>query len=45
VDLDVSLRSKRNSDAACHQVVDIPNFCAANPSYDMWRHNAWIRLE
>ena len=24
-------------------VIDIRDFCAANPSYDMWRHNDWIQ--
>jgi hypothetical protein len=44
IDLDLSLRSRRNSEAEFHQVIDIRNFCAAGPHYDMWRHNAWILL-
>jgi hypothetical protein len=24
------------------QTIDIKRFCAANPTYDMWRHNDWI---
>jgi hypothetical protein len=42
VDLDLSLRSKHSSDAAYRQTIDIKGFCAANPTYDMWRHNEWI---
>ena len=44
VDLDVSLRSKRNSAADYHQVIDLRQFCAQNPSYDMLRHNAWLNV-
>jgi hypothetical protein len=44
VDLDLSLRSKRNSATEFRQVIDIRNFCAADPAYDIWRHNAWIIL-
>jgi hypothetical protein len=44
VDLDLSLRSRRTSEAEFHQVIDIRNFCAADPAYDIWRHNAWIIL-
>jgi hypothetical protein len=44
VDLDLSLRTKRNSDTDYQQLIEIPQFCTTNPSYDMWRHNAWIRV-
>jgi hypothetical protein len=44
VDLDLSLRSKRNSATEYQQIIDIRKFCAADPSYDVWRHNPWIRL-
>jgi hypothetical protein len=42
VDFELHLRSKHASDAAYQDVIDIGDFCAANPTYDMWRHNAWI---
>ena len=42
IDVDLSLKSKHSSDAQDHQTIDIKRFCAANPTYDMWRHNAWI---
>jgi hypothetical protein len=42
VDLDVRLRSKRNSSPDYQQVFDIRNFCTARPRYSMVRHNAWI---
>jgi hypothetical protein len=44
VDLDLSLRSKRNSAANYQQIIDIERFCATGPSYDVWRHNPWIQL-
>lgn len=44
VDLDLTLRSKRNSAADYRPVIDISRFCASNPTYDMWRHNGWILL-
>jgi hypothetical protein len=42
VDLDLSLRSRHSADPEYHQTIDIRNFCATNPTYDMWRHNTWI---
>jgi hypothetical protein len=42
VDLDLTLRSKHSTDPEYRTVIDIKNFCVANPTYDMWRHNAWI---
>lgn len=43
VDLDMRLRSKHTVEPAYHQVIDVTDFCAANPTYEMWRHNAWIQ--
>lgn len=42
VDFDLSVKSRRSSDPQYHQIIDLRNFCATNPTYDMWRHNAWI---
>jgi hypothetical protein len=42
VDVDLDLRSRHSREPEYHQTIDIRNFCAANPTYDMWRHNAWI---
>jgi hypothetical protein len=42
VDLDLLLRSRHSIDPVYRTVIDITNFCAASPTYDMWRHNAWI---
>jgi hypothetical protein len=42
IDFDVSLRSRRTSEPEYRQTIDVRNFCAANPTYDTWRHNAWI---
>ena len=42
-DLDLSLWAKRNSEPRFHQIVDLERFCAADPSYDVLRHNSWIR--
>lgn len=41
-DFDLSLRCKRNSSAEYTQVLDVRNFCAAQPRYALWRHNEWI---
>ena len=43
MDLDLSLWARRNSDPRFHQIVDIERFCSVDPSYDVWRHNSWIR--
>jgi len=42
VDVDLRLRSKHTSEASYHPIIDVAGFCAANPRYDMLRHNAWI---
>ena len=42
IDLDLSLESRHSAETQDHQTIDIKGFCAANPTYDMWRHNAWI---
>ena len=42
IDFDVSLRSRRTSEPEYRRTIDVRNFCAANPTYDTWRHNAWI---
>jgi hypothetical protein len=44
IDLDLMLRSKRNTGAEYHTVIDIRNFCASDPRYNVFRHNAWIQL-
>ena len=44
-DLDLSLRSRRLTEATLRPVVQIDRFCEANPTYDLWRHNAWIKGE
>lgn len=44
VDLDLRLHSKRNTEADLFPVVQIERFCAADPHYDVWRHNDWIRI-
>ena len=41
-DLDLELRSKRRADDALRPVVSVDAFCRTRPSYDLWRHNAWI---
>ena len=43
VDLDLHLRSRRTTDPRLHDVIDIPNFCSSEITYDMWRPNDWIR--
>ena len=42
VDLDLSLRSRHSSEVEYQSIIDVKGFCAADPTYDMWRHNAWI---
>lgn len=42
VDLDLSLRSRHSSQAESRPTIDVKGFCAADPTYDIWRHNAWI---
>jgi hypothetical protein len=44
VDLDLMLRSKRTTAPEYHAVIDIANFCASDPRYNIFRHNAWIRI-
>jgi hypothetical protein len=43
VDLDLHLMSRRTTDPELHEVIDLPNFCSSDVTYDMWRPNAWIR--
>jgi len=43
VDLDLSLRSRHSSEPQFRETIDVEQFCAADPTYDMWRHNEWIR--
>lgn len=45
VDVDLALRSKHTGEPAYRAVIDVAGFCAASPSYEMWRHNAWIRTD
>jgi hypothetical protein len=42
VNLDLHLRSRRTTDAGLRDVIDIPDFCTAGVTYDMWRPNDWI---
>jgi len=44
IDFDVRLRSRRNSSGAYTQVLDVRDFCQADPQYAVWRHNAWIGI-
>jgi hypothetical protein len=44
-DLDLSLRSRRTTELDLRPVVEIEGFCRANPPYDVWRANSWIRAE
>ena len=44
-DLDLSLRSRRTTEADLRPVVEIEGFCRANPTYDVWRPNPWIRRD
>jgi len=41
-DLDLTLDSRRSTEPIHHRVIDSPAFCSNPPSYDWWRHNAWI---
>lgn len=43
VNLDLHLRSRRTTGSEIHTVIDIPDFCTAGVTYDMWRTNDWIR--
>jgi hypothetical protein len=42
-EIDLLLRSRRSTETDVRTVVDIEGFCATNPTYDLWRPNAWIR--
>ena len=44
VDLALVLRSKRNTAAGYHTVIDIQDFCASDPRYNVFRHNTWIQV-
>jgi hypothetical protein len=44
-DLDLSLQSRRATETTLRPVIQIERFCAANPSYDVWRPNPWIKKE
>ncbi len=41
-DLDMSLRSRRATEADLRPVVELDGFCGRTVSYDVWRPNAWI---
>jgi hypothetical protein len=43
VNLDLHLRSRRTTEPDLRGVIDIPDFCTAGITYDMWRPNEWIR--
>jgi hypothetical protein len=42
-DFDLFLNSRRSTEAQLQPVIQLENFCATDPHYDLWRHNAWIR--
>jgi hypothetical protein len=44
-DLDLSLRSGHGRDPQMRQTIDVRSFCEKAPTYDLWRHNAWILSE
>ena len=44
-DLDLFLQSRRATEPTLRPVIQIERFCAANPSYDVWRPNPWITRE
>lgn len=41
----VHLRTRRRGHEQWHRVLEIPGFCAANPSYTVLGHNEWIQVE
>jgi hypothetical protein len=41
-DFDLFLNSRRSTELQMHPIIRLENFCAADPHYDVWRHNAWI---
>jgi hypothetical protein len=41
-DLDLLLRSLRASEKELRTIVSVESFCRTPPTYDLWRHNAWI---
>ena len=43
VRLDLHLRSRRTTEPELRDVIDIPDFCNARITYDMWRPNEWIQ--
>lgn len=43
VDFDLYLNSKKRSDPEMRPVIALENFCETNPTYDIWRHNGWIK--
>jgi hypothetical protein len=44
-EVDLSLRSRRTTDPDLRPVVEIEGFCRANPTYDVWRPNSWIKWQ
>jgi hypothetical protein len=44
-DLDLFLQSRRATEPTLRPVIQLEHFCAANPSYDVWRPNSWIKKE
>jgi hypothetical protein len=43
-DLDLRLASRRTSDLALREVIDLRNFCTSMPLYRPLRHNEWIAV-
>ncbi|MCC7538637.1 MAG: hypothetical protein IT379_20600 [Deltaproteobacteria bacterium] len=41
-DLDLYLDARRRSERAFSRIIAYRSFCTRTPSYDLWRHNAWI---
>jgi hypothetical protein len=41
-DFDLYLNSRRSTEGKLTPVVRLENFCASDPAYRVWRHNAWI---
>jgi hypothetical protein len=45
IDLDLVLLARRASEPELRTLVDVEGFCDARPTYDLWRHNPWIRTD
>ncbi len=45
VDLDLRIDSRRTSESALREVVNVTDFCSRDLRYQPLRHNAWIRVD